>query len=245
MIFTSISSSLIVAYRLVSQRFLRYEVKYLGCCTLFFNKECLLSKSELILSTSYFPPISYFWLLHNYKAFIEVHENYQKRSIRNKAQIAGANGRMSFSVPLKKGKSQLPLAEVEISYDEPWPKQHLSHIQSAYGSAPYFEYYYPQIERLLNSNQARLLTLNLEILRLFKSFGYLSGEIYLTEDFKKPGLVKGLDLRKYSGKEIPTELFPYNQVFEYKYGFLSDLSCLDLLFNLGPEAPSYIKSIKA
>ena len=28
----------------------------------------------------------------------------------------------------------------------------------------------------------------------------------------------------------------YSQVFEYKYGFLENLSILDLIFNCGPEA---------
>jgi len=34
---------------------------------------------------------------------------------------------------------------------------------------------------------------------------------------------------------------PYTQVFENKSGFLPDLSIIDLLFNLGPEAGEYLK----
>ncbi|MCF0209671.1 MAG: WbqC family protein, partial [Bacteroidaceae bacterium] len=33
---------------------------------------------------------------------------------------------------------------------------------------------------------------------------------------------------------------PYYQVFRQKTGFLPDLSILDLLFNLGPEATCYL-----
>ena len=33
----------------------------------------------------------------------------------------------------------------------------------------------------------------------------------------------------------------YTQVFENKNGFLGNLSILDVLFNLGPETPSYLK----
>jgi hypothetical protein len=29
---------------------------------------------------------------------------------------------------------------------------------------------------------------------------------------------------------------PYNQVFEYKFGFVGDLSIIDLLMNVGPES---------
>ncbi|MCF0183606.1 MAG: WbqC family protein, partial [Bacteroidaceae bacterium] len=36
---------------------------------------------------------------------------------------------------------------------------------------------------------------------------------------------------------------PYYQVFADKTGFLANLSIVDLLFNMGPEAPLIIKSI--
>ena len=41
-------------------------------------------------------------------------------------------------------------------------------------------------------------------------------------------------------KETPLYT-PYAQVFDSKYGFLNDLSTLDLLFNLGPEAKTYLQ----
>jgi hypothetical protein len=36
----------------------------------------------------------------------------------------------------------------------------------------------------------------------------------------------------------------YIQVFEEKLGFIPDLSIIDLLFNLGPEAHDYLRKIK-
>ena len=45
-------------------------------------------------------------------------------------------------------------------------------------------------------------------------------------------------------KESPalTEL-SYYQVFSQKHGFLSNLSIIDLIFNLGPEALIYINNV--
>ena len=33
---------------------------------------------------------------------------------------------------------------------------------------------------------------------------------------------------------------PYSQVFDSRLGFLPNMSVIDLLFNLGPEAKSYL-----
>ena len=35
----------------------------------------------------------------------------------------------------------------------------------------------------------------------------------------------------------------YSQVFDSKLGFISDISVLDLIFNLGPESLDYLKKL--
>jgi len=40
------------------------------------------------------------------------------------------------------------------------------------------------------------------------------------------------------------EMAEYYQTFSDKYGFLEDLSVLDLICNKGPESLTYIKNIK-
>ena len=36
----------------------------------------------------------------------------------------------------------------------------------------------------------------------------------------------------------------YVEVFKNKYGFIPNLSILDVLFNLGPETKSYLNNVK-
>ena len=45
-------------------------------------------------------------------------------------------------------------------------------------------------------------------------------------------------------KNMPVEKLPYyTQVFENKYGFIANLSVIDLIFNLGPQSRYYLKTL--
>ena len=103
--------------------------------------------STAVLALHYLPCIQYFskFILFQ-EVHIEQHEHYQKGSYRNRCHIAGVNGILRLSVPLKSGKNQkMPVRKVRISYDEPWQAHHWTSIRSAYGNAPYFEHYADQI----------------------------------------------------------------------------------------------------
>ena len=46
------------------------------------------------------------------------------------------------------------------------------------------------------------------------------------------------------GEQISTLDFPpYQQVFSERTGFMPNLSCLDLLMNLGPDTQKYIQDL--
>ena len=47
-----------------------------------------------------------------------------------------------------------------------------------------------------------------------------------------------------SKKIVNVSILKYNQVFIDKHGFLSNLSIVDLLFNLGPESLDYLKNLR-
>ncbi len=67
-------------------------------------------------------------------------------------------------------------------------------------------------------------------------------------DFKKKFNISGVftDYEKLIQTKGKNEKnFPkYPQVFEYKYGFIKNLSILDLIFNIGPESNNYLNSIQ-
>lgn len=120
---------------------------------------------------------------------------------------------------------------------------HKKSLSSAYRSSPYFEYYEEDVLSVLSKSYTFLLDLNLrvhelvmEALQLEKKTGHTTE--YLTtveEDYRYLANAK---LKPSYQQE------PYQQVFTEKYGFIPNLSILDLLFNEGPNALSYLEQHK-
>jgi len=198
-----------------------------------------------ILKSEYLPPISTFWALVNSEnSFLEINENYQKKSTRNRAQILGVNGIEVLSVPLQKGKnSKMPIQEVAISNESNWQGKHLHSIRSAYGNSPYFDYYFDSLQGIINSKHGTLIRLNQKLLDFFITSLDLDVKLKQTVEYIHSYDENFCDLRKL--KFSKTELNgyspkTYNQVFEEKHDFVSGLSILDLLMCKGPESILYI-----
>ena len=67
----------------------------------------------------------------------------------------------------------------------------------------------------------------------------------LTDDFEID--FDGIDYRnQFSAKSKEEFGFPvYYQTFDEKFGFIENLSILDVICNLGPESLAYLKQIKS
>lgn len=212
--------------------------------------EQIMAHSTLLIEAHYLPSIQYFSKLAKCKTLIlEAHENYQKGSYRNRCHIAGANGLLRLSIPLRKGKNeQLSIRETAISYDESWISQHWQSIRSAYGNAPYFPYYQDELKSLFQVQPAYLFDWNKALIKLMVELLQMELEIQDSRDFIKapePGVV---DLRGHihpkSHRHQADHNFqavPYPQLFEERHGFLPNLSILDLLFCTGPQALLYLE----
>jgi hypothetical protein len=202
-------------------------------------------KDKILLPTAYFPPLSYFaCLIRIEHAEIEQMETFPKQTIRNRFEIMTAAGKAKLIVPITRPHGNHTLTkDIEICYREPWREQHWKTLQTAYSSSPFFSYYADIIHPLFESEETMLIKHNLSILQTVNSLIGTDLSVELTRDYLKMPL-EGPDYRKqFSSKsKLPLIEFPhYPQVFEHKYGFMPNLSILDLLFNLGPEAGRYIE----
>ena len=197
----------------------------------------------LLSPTGYFPPVSHWALaLRAGKWQWEAHENYQKGGYRNRCEIAGANGLLTLSVPLLQGKHRgQPIQEVEIDNRKDWARRHWQSIRSAYGRAPFFDFFAADIATVLATPYPTLWELNERLFAVVRSALDLPIEWSATNAFA-PAPAGVIDIRDKAASRQPPGFtaHPYPQLFREKHGFLPDLSILDLLFCTGPEAVSVL-----
>ena len=182
--------------------------------------------------------------------YIEACENFQKQSYRNRCRFYGAEGVQTLSFPIlhEGGTHKIPISEIKIDYKAPWVQQHERAIVSAYGMSAYFDYYKDELFAILESGHERLFDLNLALIRFFIEKTGIKVDLRLTEDYEREPQME--DLREVIHPKHPNTILsdmdlekPYFQVFAPKYGFMSDLSIMDLLFNEGPDSILFLKKL--
>ena len=203
----------------------------------------------LILSTAYLPPLEY-WavIMQHSELVIEAHENYQKQSYRNRCRILGPNGVQDLNIPIaKSGDKKTPIVEVQIYDDDLWQKIHWKSIETAYNSSPFFLYYADFFKDLYHRKQKGLFDFNkgiiesvMEILELDKKISFT--ESYIKDYHDAIDLRNAIHPKKNTKFQEQCKTTPYIQVFSERHGFMPNLSILDLIFNMGPEAEGYLSS---
>ncbi|MBP5172311.1 MAG: WbqC family protein [Bacteroidales bacterium] len=187
----------------------------------------------MLLSSAYFPPTEYFAVLARYSVRIDDSENYQKQTYRNRCRILTSNGVEDLRVPIvHDGKRRI--TEVRVDYSTDWVRRTKYAIETAYYSSPFFEYYRDELFAILDSQPETLWELNSRITDFFcRKIGIAL----------QPGPDDGEDLRDViHPKKAPyLKTREYWQVFREKFGFVGNLSVMDLLFNEGPESICILK----
>ena len=194
---------------------------------------------ECLLPISYLGPVAYYSaILQSEEIFIETKEHFIKQSFRNRCTIMGANGSQTLTIPKERKSSDKTLiSDISISNQDNWQKSHWQSIVSAYNSSPFFEYYKDELLPFYNTKHNTLFDFNLKLSKTILGFLQVEKEFNFTSKFQKE--FNGLDFR--SSKFILKNQEEYQQVFCEKYSFVTNLSILDVLFNLGPETTSYLE----
>ncbi len=201
----------------------------------------------VLLSTAYLPPISWMASAIIFDSVeIELYETYPKQTYRNRSVIAVSGGVLNLTVPVVRVEgNHTTTGNIGIDNSTNWQQLHWRSIMSAYNKAPYFLYYRDQFEQVYRKKHTHLIRLNQDLLEIvFKSLKITKPEFKFTEQYDFSPVSR--DLRNYfhpKTRQQPPGNYNserYIQVFEDMNGFIPDLSCIDLLFNLGPDALPYL-----
>jgi hypothetical protein len=199
--------------------------------------------AKILISTAYLPPVEYFSLIHNAdEVLVEREENYLKQTYRNRCYLLSANGRQTLTVPVYLGSvHKTALKNIRIDYSKRWQQVHLRAMSTSYKASPYFEFYIEEVERIILKNHEFLFDLNTELtVAILKILG-IKTPVAGTSTFIPLGTID-YDFRyKITPKRRSDFIIKeYTQVFNYSSGFISGLSILDLLFNMGPDSLNYL-----
>lgn len=172
-----------------------------------------------------------------------LHGFYEKQTYRNRCTIYGANGRLDLTVPIvhsHNGKRQTDQM-IKIHHAENWQKNHWKSLESAYRSSAYFEFYEDELLEVYKQKHSGLMEMNLAFIALF--FTWLEEPFAPEFHASYTPLTDESSALLNAKTKYPKKTPAYAQVFETKYGFIPQLSCLDLFFNLGPETKSYLNTL--
>lgn len=199
----------------------------------------------VLLSSLYLAPVQYYSkIFRAEKTIVDIHENYQKQSYRNRCHIVGANGPMPLSIPVEKPKTlKCPVKDIRIAEHGNWRHLHWQAIISAYNSTPFFEYYADELQPFYEKQPVFLADFNLQLHQLICRWLQLETPIQISSEYVQTIPAGILDFRetihpKKNWKQADSDFIarPYYQVFRHKMDFVENASIIDLVFNMGNEA---------
>ena len=197
-----------------------------------------------LLLPTYFSPISqYIAIVNSNEVVFEFEDNYQKQTYRNRCYIYGPNGKQLLNIPVKhlSNKEKKKTKDTLVDNSSQWQSQHLKSIQIAYRNSPFFEFYEDDLLPIFSKEYKFLLDVNIDTylfmtdaLQISSNFNNSKEYIIKTEnDFRHLGNAK---------QDLGIVFDSYTQMFDDKFGFIKNLSVLDLLFMEGPNSISFLEN---
>ena len=202
-----------------------------------------------LLSTTYFGPVQWYQKLNRHAlCVVEQHDHFIKQTYRNRCVIATTQGPQALTVPVEKYVNDVTeTRDIRISDHGNWRHLHWNALLSAYGESPFFEFYADDLRPFFEQRWTYLLDFNMAITQKLCELLDIEPELRLTTQYGVDGLngkeaipqendYRNVIRPKHPLADEAFEARPYYQVYQQKFGFLPNLSILDLLFNMGNEA---------
>lgn len=218
-----------------------------------------------ILQSNYIPWRGYFDLIHDVDLFIFYDDvQYTHSDWRHRNKLMTGQGARWLTIPTGNDLKRL-ICEVEIT-DQSWKRRHRSIIEQNYRNAPFIKESKPLLDFLYDNEITNLSDYNQRAIRQLSNIlgirtEFTDSRLFATGGRKTERLIgilekvgagqylSGPSARAYlderlfieAGIELVYKEYPayptYRQCFS---PFTPFVTILDLLFNVGPEAPHYI-----
>lgn len=219
-----------------------------------------------IHQANFLPYPGFFHKLINSDIFV-IQDDIQPSKETNRNKIMASTGSTWLTVPIQKHEIIIPINELKINNEIKWSKLHWKKICAAYNKSEYFYLYKEYLENIFNHKWENIFDLNYELIKQVNKWLNIDVEIIRESELSPKGksterlvnVCKKLDATTYlsgiGGKNYLDEsLFIENNILlkfqnyspiNYKQihssQFISNLSILDMLCNIGPNASDLIK----
>ena len=220
-------------------------------------------RTVVIVQPSYLPWLGYFAQMWRSDVFVIYDDvQYDKHGWRNRNRIKTPQGSQWLTVPvLHHGKGRPLISEVQIDNRQPWARRHLQAISQNYSKAPYFADYVPRFTEVLSRDWTRLVELDVAFLQILCDMLGLRRDVIRASSLgiEGAGAERLVDICRHLGAArffegaagqdyIDSSLFTAagitleyqdyrHPVYPQLHGeFVSHLSVVDLLFNVGPQS---------
>jgi hypothetical protein len=228
-------------------------------------------KKIAILQSNYIPWKGYFDLINMVDEFI-IYDTaqYTKNDWRNRNKIQTQNGLLWLTIPVQQANLSQLIIDTKVS-DKSWAKKHWKSLIQNYSKAEFFQVYKEVFEDLYLGNQEEYLSLiNYKFIiaindvlgidtkiQWSSEFDLVDGQterlLGICKDCQAETYISGpaakdyLDESLFEAENIKVEWMDYSGYPEYSqmYSlFEHGVSSLDLIFNEGPHATSFMKSFQ-
>lgn len=179
----------------------------------------------------------------------------KRQKSAHRCVIADKQGTATLTASIAKphGITRATWANVSLSDHGAWWRVHRSTLETAYGRTPFFEFYIDRLTPFLTDG----VTDRYPTLRALDDAidATLRAILGLTPASAAPvdaptvaasaAAALPVTAHALAAAENAAAAIPYWQVRAHRLGHISGLSVLDLIFNLGPEAPLWLDSVAA
>lgn len=223
----------------------------------------------VILQPSYIPWRGYFHQIQKADVFVFYDDvQFDKHGWRNRNRVKGPQGSQWLTIPVLSKNAlinHIPINEIRIDWGRHWNKKHWMTISSLYARAPYFNQYRSMLETFYTRNYEKLADFTIDLtVAIARELG-LRTEFVKSSSLRCSGhktdrlreillslgakhYISGPSARGYLEEEKLTDAGISLEYMTYAYPdypqfyppFDPQVSILDLMFMVGPDAPKYV-----